>query len=72
MFSFFNGANHLLFLFLLPIAFDIGGKPAGLTLSFALISYYILLGLAEVLGRKKQGLSWIIVGDLYRHSYSAN
>ncbi|GES86254.1 ER membrane protein [Rhizophagus clarus] len=58
--SFFNGANYLLFLFLLPIAFDIGGRPAGLAVSFALFSYYTLSGLMKVLFWKKQGLGWII------------
>ncbi|RIA84209.1 ICE2-domain-containing protein [Glomus cerebriforme] len=60
MFSFFVGANHLLFLFLLPIAFDIGGRSAGLAMSFALFSYYSLLGLTKLLWWKKQGLGWII------------
>jgi len=59
--SFFNGANHILTLFLLPIAFDIGGRPAGLAVSFALFSYYTFLGLTKVLYWKKQGLGWIIV-----------
>jgi hypothetical protein len=68
IFSFFNGANYLLFLFLLPIAFEIGGEPAGLAVSFALFSYYTLLGLAKVLWWKKQGLGWIIVSDLLRIS----
>ncbi|CAG8677071.1 14043_t:CDS:2 [Funneliformis caledonium] len=42
----FNGTNHLLFLLLLPIAFDIGGKTAGL---------------ARVLWWKNQGLGWIFL-----------
>src|SRR5207248_10944521 len=64
VFSFFNGANHLLFLFLLPIAFEIGGKPTGLALSFALFSYYSLIGLTKVLWWRYQGLGWIIVSEL--------
>jgi hypothetical protein len=67
--SFFNGANHLLFLFLLPIAFDIGGRPAGLAVSFALFSYYTLLGLMKVLYWEKQGLGWIIVSVLSEFLY---
>jgi hypothetical protein len=71
MFSFFNGAIYLLFLFLLPIAFDIGGRLAGLAVSFALFSYYALLGLAKALYWKKQGLGWIIVSNLsFNISYS--
>ncbi|CAG8683444.1 1145_t:CDS:2 [Funneliformis mosseae] len=57
----FNGTNHLLFLLLLPIAFDIGGKTAGLALSLSLFIYYSILGLARVLWWKNQGLGWIFL-----------
>ncbi|CAB5189448.1 unnamed protein product [Rhizophagus irregularis] len=60
MLSFFNGANHILVLFLLPIAFDIGGRTAGLAVSFALFSYHTLLGLMKMLYSEKRGLGWII------------
>ncbi|KAF0361778.1 ER membrane protein [Gigaspora margarita] len=57
--SLFNGSNHLLFFFLLPVAFDMGSS-IGLAFSFALFLYYSLLGLTKVIWSKKQGIGWIV------------
>ncbi|CAJ0768700.1 7093_t:CDS:2, partial [Entrophospora sp. SA101] len=56
--SMFNNANHLLFLLLLPLSFDLGGPATGLALSFALFLYYIVLGFAKIMWQKKHGFGW--------------
>ncbi|RHZ52891.1 hypothetical protein Glove_456g27 [Diversispora epigaea] len=56
----FNNANYILLFFLLPIAFDLGGRATGLSLSFALFIYYFLLGFTKVIWWKREGLGWIV------------
>ena len=59
--SMFNNANHLLFLLLLPLSFDLGGPATGLALSFSLFLYYIVLGIAKIIWQKKHGFGWVMV-----------
>ena len=61
MFSIISQLSRLFFLLLLPLAFQLGGRVAGLALSFAFIVYYGALSIARAIWWKQNTLGWVIV-----------
>jgi len=63
MFSIISQLSRLFFLLLLPLAFQLGGRVAGLALSFAFIVYFGALSIARAIWWKENTLGWVIVSE---------